>query len=141
MPQTSMPQPSVPQPSVPQPSVPRTSVPRTSTSRTRLSLLLAGPLVALALAGCNEALSGDPVASAPLTPGAVRTAQGSGCAAEIDRYQAITKEDLATGNLEDKVYAKIQSELSRASAACSAGRAVEAHKIVAQSKAAHGYRA
>ncbi len=105
----------------------------------RLSLVVA-PLLALALAGCNETLDG-PAASAPPPSGALASAGGPGCAGEIGRYQAVTKEDLATGNLEDKVYAKIQSEMSRASAACSAGRAAEAHRIVAQSKAAHGYRA
>ncbi len=109
--------------------MPRSNMPRLP--------LLAAPLVALALAGCNDSLGG-PVASAP-PPSAV--ASGPGCTGEIGRYQAVTKEDLATGNLEDKVYAKIQTELSRASAACSAGRAAEAHRIVAQSKAAHGYRA
>ena len=106
----------------------------------RRPLLLAGPLLALALAGCNDTLGG-PVASAPAAPGAVRMAQGSGCAAEIDRFRAITKEDLETGNVADGVYAKIQSDLSRADAACASGRAAEAHRIVAQSKAAHGYRA
>ncbi len=110
------------------------------TVRPRLPLLLAGPLMALALAGCNDALGGGPVASAPATPGAYHP-EGSGCAAEIDRYQAILKADLDTGNVADKVYAQIQSELSRAAAACSAGRAGEAHRIVAQSKASHGYRA
>lgn len=113
--------------------------PMSRSPMSRPSLLLAGPLVALALAGCNETFDG-PVASAP-PPSAISAAGGPGCAGEIGRYQTVTKEDLATGNLEDKVYAKIQSELSRASAACSAGRAAEAHRIVAQSKAAHGYRA
>ena len=100
------------------------------------------PMVAaLALAGCNEtngATMAGPVASAPIR---VRAGDGAQCGAEIDRFQAIVTSDRDTGNVDPKVFEQIESELSRASAACAAGRGAEAHAIVAGSKARHGYRA
>ena len=99
---------------------------------------------AVALAGCNET-SG--VGTGPETSVASVSSSGSGlppgapCSGEINRFQAVLKGDLDTGNVEQKIYDQIQRELSRATAACSAGKGGEAHAIVAASKARHGYRA
>ena len=79
-----------------------------------------------------------PVAS---MPSLVRTPIGSQCGAEIDRFQAIVTSDRDTGNVDQRVFEQIEGELSRASAACAAGRGAEAHAILAASKARHGYRA
>ena len=96
-------------------------------------------VVALGVAGCNETMGGaGPIASAPLS---VRDSVDARCGAEIDRFQAIVTSDHETGNVDQKVFDQIEGDLSRASAACAAGRGAEAHAIVAGSKARHGYRA
>ena len=100
------------------------------------------PLVAaLALAGCNETIGGTMAGPIPSSPTLVRARDGAGCGAEIDRFQAIVTSDRDTGNVDPKVFEQIESDLSRASAACAAGRGAEAHAIVAGSKSRHGYRA
>lgn len=111
--------------------------------RTHVCIAAAG--IALALAGCNET-AGGMVASAPPPPEASRQTalalpSGTACANEIDRFQAVVKGDLETGNVAQRVYDQIQGEMSRAASACSAGKGGEAHSIVASSKARHGYRA
>ena len=102
----------------------------------------AAAVAALALAACNETNGmalGPQTAVAQASPAGLPP--GAPCASEIGRYQAVIQEDLATGNLEQKVYDQIQRELARASAACASGRGGEAHSIVAGSKSKHGYRA
>ena len=96
---------------------------------------------ALALAGCNEAAGSMINPTATSAPVLARAQGGAGCGAEIDRFQAIVTSDHDTGNVDQKVFEQIESELSRASAACAAGRGLEAHAIVSSSKAHHGYRA
>ena len=110
----------------------------------RLILPLAALALAVALAGCNETMGGaaaGPVAAAPASPAAFRLPPNTACSGEINRYQAIVSADHDTGNVGDRVYANIESELSEAAAACSSGRGGEAHGLVAASKARHGYRA
>lgn len=109
-------------------------------------IALAFLLGAALLAGCNDV--GNPMASGPVTAAnapapasSFRLPPGAACSGEIDRFQAVVKDDLATGNVEQKVYDQIQGDLGRAATACSAGRGGEAHAIVAASKARHGYRA
>ena len=96
------------------------------------------------LAACNAS---DGAGMAPTTavvtapPSSFGLPPGAPCSGEIGRYDAVVKDDLRTGNVDQKVYDQIERELSRASAACSAGKGGEAHGIVARSKAKHGYRA
>ena len=99
----------------------------------RLSVMF-GAMLAV---GCNEVAGG----TGPVAPIFVRTQAGVDCGAEIARFQAIVTSDHGTGNVDPNVFDQIESELSRASAACAAGRGAEAHAIVAASKARHGYRA
>lgn len=111
--------------------------------RTHASIAALG--ISLALAGCNET-AGGMVASAPPPPEASRQTalalpRGTACANEIDRFQAVVKDDLETGNVAQRVYDQIQREMTRAASACSAGKGREAHSIVASSKASHGYGA
>ena len=99
---------------------------------------------ALALAGCNETNGAgmSPETSVAAAPGSsFHVPPGAPCSSEINHYESVVKDDLQTGNVEQKVYDQIQKELARAAAACSAGRGSEAHSIVAGSKAKHGYRA
>lgn len=101
-------------------------------------------VLALGLAGCNETggAGAAPVTSAAaVAPSAFGLPPNAPCSAEIGRYQAVVKDDLATGNLDRKVFDQIQGELARAASACSAGKGGEAHALVASSKARHGYRA
>ncbi len=110
----------------------------------RVPVLLAALALSSALAGCNELGGGAPettVASAPVPSSGSTLPPGAPCSGEINRFQAVAKDDLATGNVEKKIYAQIQADIGRAAAACSAGRGGEAHAIIAASKARHGYRA
>ena len=110
----------------------------------RFVLPLAALAACLALAGCNET-NGDgmPPATAAATapPSSFGLPPGAPCSGEIGRYDAVVKDDLRTGNVEQNVYEQIQRELTRAVAACSAGKGGEAHALVAASKSRHGYRA
>ena len=104
------------------------------------------PLVALGaaftLTACNATSGGaGPITSAPIGPMAYQLPPGSGCAAEINRYQGVLRADLETGNVDQRVYDDIQRELTRAASACEAGRDGEARGLVSASKAKHGYRA
>lgn len=107
----------------------------------RICLLLAALGATVALAGCNEtngAMAG-PVVAAP-SPVALSLPPGAPCSNEIGHYQTIVKGDLATGNLEQSVYDKIQIDMAHAASACAAGNAGKAHSIIANSKANNGYR-
>jgi len=108
-------------------------------------LTFIAPLVAaLFMAGCNE--NARPVAAtpAPLPPRASGPnlsglPQGAGCTQAINNYQSIVQHDSDTGNVNQSVYTEIESEISRAAEACSAGRDGEARTIIQGSKARHGY--
>lgn len=98
---------------------------------------------ALGLAACNETTAaGGPAleATAPAPVAGGRLPAGAACTKEIDHFQTIVKADLATGNVEQSVYDRIEADLDRAARACAAGRSGEAHAIVAGTKSAHGYR-
>lgn len=109
----------------------------------RKKLPLALVVMSIGLAGCNESGGGlGPTTAATSTPpSSFGLPAGAPCSGEIGRYDAVVKDDLRTGNVEQKVYDQIQRELGRAAAACSAGKGGEAHAIVAASKEKHGYRA
>jgi hypothetical protein len=101
-----------------------------------LAAILALPLIAAALAGCNRTSAAPPAAAAP----AVATAAGgAGCSGEIARFQAVLKSDVETGNVNRKVYDRAEPQLNRASAACAAGRDGEANSILASTKRQFGY--
>ena len=111
----------------------------------RVHVIFAALGGALALAGCNEtgANLGGPATSVatPSASSSFRLPPGAPCAGEINRFQDVVKGDLDTGNVEQKIYDQIETDLRRAAAACSSGKGGEAHSIVAASKARHGYRA
>ncbi len=99
-------------------------------------------VTALLLCGCNEA---QPVASAPPPPPAAPAARfanlpaGAPCTEKIHRYQSVLAADLSTGNVEQKVYDQIESELAQAAAACADGLGREALGLVHASEVRHGY--
>jgi hypothetical protein len=63
----------------------------------------------------------------------------AGCNESLDRYQAVVGSDHRTGNVNESVYVQIERELSRAAAACAAGREGEASSLIHQSEVRHGY--
>lgn len=99
---------------------------------------------ALGLAACDAT---DGAGMAPRTavaaasPSSFGLPPGAPCSSEIGRYDSVVKDDLRTGNVEQKVYDQIEKDLARAAAACSAGKGGEAHALVVASKSKHGYRA
>ncbi len=101
-------------------------------------------VIALGLAACDAT---DGAGMAPTTavatasPSSLGLPPGAPCSGEIGRYDSVVKDDLRTGNVEQKVYDQIEKDLARAAAACSAGKGGEAHALVAASKSRHGYRA
>ena len=112
----------------------------------RVHVIFATLALGLALAGCNETNAdlGGPSTSMAASAGgssSYRLPPGAPCTGEINRYHDVVKGDLATGNVEQKVYDQIDTELHRAATSCSSGKGGEAHSIVAASKARHGYRA
>ena len=110
--------------------------------RTKL-LLLGSCVTALLLCGCNQ---GTPAASVPPPPQAAPAAAkfanlpaGAACTEKIHRYQSVLTADESTGNVEQKVYDQIESELTQAATACAAGRDREALGLVHSSEVRHGY--
>ncbi len=75
----------------------------------------------------------------PFTPKTFKLPDGSGCAGDLARWQAVQANDYAGGNVGLKVYNQIQNEIDRAAALCAAGQDAAARKLVAASKARHGY--
>lgn len=103
----------------------------------------------LLLCGCNQTTgpnaapiaavpnpSTPPVADAAVNPG---LPEGAACTTAYVRYQTVLKADVETGNVEQPVYEKIQSELARASTACAEGRDAEARSLIRASQQKHGY--
>ena len=73
------------------------------------------------------------------TPKNFRLPDGTGCAGDVARWQAVQANDYASGNVNLRIYGEIQGEIARAAAACAAGRDAESRKLVATSKSRHGY--
>lgn len=103
-------------------------------------------LAAAGLAGCNAARTPQvasqaaPAAAARgVTPPDFQAPDGSGCSGAVARYRAVMENDLAMGHVNQSVYAQIQSEISDASAACSAGQDGRALSLLRASKSRHGY--
>jgi hypothetical protein len=103
-------------------------------------------VLAAALSGCNASApapsasaSQAAVATTNITPPDFRMPEGSGCAADVARWQAVQQNDLRMGHVGQSVYNQIQTEIAAASAACQAGRSAEASAMVHASKVRHGY--
>ena len=105
--------------------------------------VLASALALLAVTGRAQAQSQDAAprgyAVQPFTPKDFKLPDGNGCAGELARWQAVQANDYAGGNVSLKVYNQIQNEIDRAAAVCAAGQDAAARKLVAASKARHGY--
>ena len=105
--------------------------------------LLATVLALLPASGGARAQSQEAVprgyAVQPFTPRSFKLPDGSGCAGDLARWQAVQANDYAGGNVGLKVYNQIQNEIDRAAAFCQAGPNARAPKTVADSRRRHGY--
>ena len=75
----------------------------------------------------------------PFTPKTFKLPDGSGCAGDLARWQAVQANDYAGGNVGLKVKTQIHNDIDRAAALCAAGQDAAARKLVAAYKARHGY--
>jgi hypothetical protein len=107
----------------------------------RTALLAAA--LGLGLAACQTAAS--PPAPAPeqaaagVTPSTFRMPTGSGCAGEVDRFQAVMDNDLATGHTTRSVHSRVSAEIGRARASCSAGNDAAAVAQIRATRTKFGY--
>ena len=107
-----------------------------------LTCPLSAALVILLLAASVASAQTDPspgYATRPFTPQDFHMPEGSGCAGDVARWQAVQENDYSSGNIGLPIYHKIQGEIAQAAAACSAGHDAQASAMVHQSRARHGY--
>ena len=105
------------------------------------------PLVALAfgLAACQTATVATPPAPPPeqagagVTPNTFRMPSGTGCSGEVERFQAVIDNDLATGHTTKGVHTRVSAEISTARSTCAAGNEGGAIGQIRATKARFGY--
>ncbi len=95
---------------------------------------------ALLLAGCNQ--TGSP-AALPMTQAGAATQMpgGAGCTGQIGRFRTVIENENRVGQVSPSVYSRLDADVSRAEAACAAGRDAEAQRMLAATKARYGYPA
>lgn len=98
---------------------------------------------ALLLTACQTA--GPPAAPPPeqaavgVTPNTFRMPAGSGCSGEVERFQAVIDNDLATGHTTKGVHERVSADISRARSTCAAGSDGAAVAQLRATKARFGY--
>ncbi|AMJ60578.1 hypothetical protein [Bosea sp. PAMC 26642] len=109
--------------------------------RTPLVMIIA----AFALSACQSA-SVAPPAPAPqdytvpgVTPSTFRLPSGSGCGGEVERFQAVMDNDLASGHTTKSVHARVSGEIATARSTCAAGNDGGAIGQIRATKAKFGY--
>ena len=101
------------------------------------------PLLALALGACVQAGPrpvAAPAGGAALPPATASGPAGAGCAGEVARTRGVIDNDLAAGQVNRRVHDRIAADLRAAETVCAAGREAEALRLVAATRARHGYR-
>ena len=106
-----------------------------------LPLLLA---LSCALAACQSAAPPAPPAASDytvpgVTPSTFRLPSGTGCSGEVERFQAVMDNDLASGHTTKGVHARVSSEISAARSTCAAGNDGGAVAQIRSTKAKFGY--
>ena len=97
----------------------------------------------LALAACQSA--GPPPAPSPenaptgVTPNTFRMPSGAGCSGEVERFQAVIDNDLATGHTTKGVHTRVSAEIDGARRTCAAGNDGAATGQIRATKARFGY--
>jgi hypothetical protein len=102
-------------------------------------------LSAMLLSACQTQTASTPPAPPPeqaapgVTPSTFRMPTGSGCSGEVERFQAVIDNDLATGHTTKGVHDRVSNEISRARSACTAGNDAGAISQIRGTKARFGY--
>src|SRR3954447_8934550 len=105
-----------------------------------LALAALAALSASVLAGCNQTSSpaAMPVASAGASVAPLPA--GAGCTAQIGRFRQVIENENRVGQVNPSVYRPGGGEGGRAGGGpCGAGRGPEAERMLATTKARHGY--
>jgi hypothetical protein len=107
-------------------------------------LKVSGPVAVasgLLLAGCNQTSSPATMAPVAQAGAAAPMPGGTGCASQIGRFRTVIENENRVGQVNASVYKQVVAEVSRAEVACSAGKDAEAQRMLAATKARHGYPA
>lgn len=103
-------------------------------------------LLTLALAGCQTAQPARPApppasdyAVPGVTPSTFRLPSGTGCNGEVERFQAVMDNDLASGHTTKGVHDRVSAEIARARSTCAAGNEGGAIGQIRATKARFGY--
>ena len=86
-------------------------------------------------AGCQRASSGAGPAMASAAPAPT----ASGCAGALANFQRVINSDKLTGNLNESVYGRMNSDLAPAKSACASGRDADAMRSLSGVRAKYGY--
>jgi len=74
-----------------------------------------------------------------VTPEGFQLPPHGNCADEIARYRAIQENDQAMGNVAERVYNQIKTEIAAAERECLAGHDSQSRAMILASKRRHGY--
>lgn len=102
-------------------------------------------LCAALLSACQTPTTSAPVAPPPeqaapgVTPSTFHMPTGTGCSGEVERFQAVMDNDLATGHTTKGVHSRVSSEIASARSACAAGNEAGAMSQLRATKARFGY--
>jgi hypothetical protein len=111
----------------------------------RPSPLLLPVLTALLLGACQSTSGGPPPAPPPeqaapgVTPSTFRMPGGAGCSGEVERFQAVIDNDVATGHTTKSVHERMSGEIAQARTLCSSGNEAGAIGRIRTTKAKFGY--
>ena len=103
------------------------------------SALAAGLLLAACQTSAPPAAPPPEQAAVGVTPNTFRMPVGAGCTGEVERFQAVIDNDLATGHTTKGVHDRVSAELTRARATCAGGNDGAATAQVRATKARFGY--
>jgi hypothetical protein len=102
-------------------------------------------ILGLALTACQSG-SVAPAPPAPsaytvpgVTPSTFRLPSGSGCGGEVERFQAVMDNDLASGHTTKGVHTRVSAEIATARSTCAAGNEAGAIGQIRATKAKFGY--
>lgn len=102
-------------------------------------------LCAVLLSACQTPTASAPPAPPPeqaapgVTPSTFRMPGGTGCSGEVERFQAVIDNDLATGHTTKSVHDRVSAEIARARTSCAAGNEAGATGQIRATKARFGY--